>query len=552
MGHSGTLDPDATGVLLLGVVCVRTVLKPLSGNIYPIYAWAGEHFAAGDAVYGVFAPGIDAYRYSPIVAAGFVPFSWLPWGPGGAVFRLLGAALLLGGMVAWFRRSWPGVVTPAALLAALPLSLGSLNNGQANPHLVGLMVLAGAAALDRRWVLAGACVGVATLFKGYPVALGLLFLVAAPPRFTLSLLGTLAAGAVLPYLLQAPDYVTALYREWWMNMRGDDRTGFPLWGGYQDFHLLLRVAGWTVPREQYLFVQAGTGAACFALLAWQRWRGVPGDTLVKNAVTLGLCWMGVFGPAVETVTLILLAPVLPRELLDRSGQPRWARIAAVTGTGLFLAATVILAFPHDIHRPVISTGIQPLAASCELPLTKIRGQISLLPAGAVPGLAMALCGNGYVIPEVGGRHCFGATFDLDDDDPAVREDSHRTNLGHLRALLPSLDLSGVDTATLAGRVGFRSTSLDRLPLVGPLPDRSAALGRSPPLFKVPRLPGLHALAALGSRGMVLAPLMAELLAARIEGETLPLERTLVDALDPARFLVRRQRHSPPPLPPPDS
>lgn len=214
----------------------------------------------------------------------------------------------------------------------------------------------------------------------------------------------------------------------------------------------------------------------------------------------------------------------------------WQALAA-DGVSIGEAPLVVLANAQ---------GIQPLAASCELPLTKIRGQISLLPAGAVPGLAMALCGNGYVIPEVGGRHCCGATFDLDDDDPAVREDSHRTNLGHLRALLPSLDLSGVDTATLAGRVGFRSASLDRLPLVGPLPDRSAALGRSPPLFKVPRLPDLHALAALGSRGMVLAPLMAELLAARIEGETLPLERTLVDALDPARFLVRRQRHSPPP------
>jgi tRNA 5-methylaminomethyl-2-thiouridine biosynthesis bifunctional protein len=41
--------------------------------------------------------------------------------------------------------------------------------------------------------------------------------------------------------------------------------------------------------------------------------------------------------------------------------------------------------------------------------------------------------------------------------------------------------------------------------------------------------------------MVWAPLAAELLVAGIGGEPLPLERELVDALDPARFLLRDQR-----------
>jgi hypothetical protein len=99
------------------------------------------------------------------------------------------------------------------------------------------------------------------------------------------------------------------------------------------------------------------------VLAWQRWRGVDKPALTANAVTLGLCWMTVFGPAVESSTLILIAPVLARELLDRAGQPRWARAAAIAGAGLFLAAVVIFAFPHAIHRPVIGLGIQPLAAA---------------------------------------------------------------------------------------------------------------------------------------------------------------------------------------------
>lgn len=369
--------------VLLGVVCVRTVLKPLSANIYPTYAWAGERFAAGEPLYNVYAPYVDNYRYSPTVAAGFVPFGMLPWGPGGAIFRLLGAALFLGGAAVWFRRSWPNAPVAAALAVMLPLSIGSVSNGQANPHVVGLMVGAGALALGGRWAVAGACVAAAALFKGYPLALGMLLAFAAPVRFGVALVAALAAGLALPYLLQSPEYVSGLYGEWATNLRGDDRTGWENWRGYQDFHLVLKVLGLTVPRPQYLFVQAGTGALCAAVLAWQRWRGVDKPALTANAVTLGLCWMTVFGPAVESSTLILIAPVLARELLDRAGQPRWARAAALAGAGLFLAAVVIFAFPHAVHRPVIGLGIQPLAAT----LVAVAGVSRVLrtrPAETVP------------------------------------------------------------------------------------------------------------------------------------------------------------------------
>jgi tRNA 5-methylaminomethyl-2-thiouridine biosynthesis bifunctional protein len=58
---------------------------------------------------------------------------------------------------------------------------------------------------------------------------------------------------------------------------------------------------------------------------------------------------------------------------------------------------------------------------------------------------------------------------------------------------------------------------------------------------VPRHPGLYGLLGYASRGLIWAPLAAELLAAQLEGEPLPLEMTLVDALDPARFVLRARR-----------
>ena len=49
-------------------------------------------------------------------------------------------------------------------------------------------------------------------------------------------------------------------------------------------------------------------------------------------------------------------------------------------------------------------------------------------------------------------------------------------------------------------------------------------------------PGLHFATGLGSRGLLWAPLGAELIACMLEGEPLPLGRDLAGALSPGRFL----------------
>ncbi|MGB9107823.1 MAG: hypothetical protein WCC39_03955, partial [Telluria sp.] len=51
-----------------------------------------------------------------------------------------------------------------------------------------------------------------------------------------------------------------------------------------------------------------------------------------------------------------------------------------------------------------------------------------------------------------------------------------------------------------------------------------------------------------SRGLIWAGWAAELLAAQLEGEPLPLESALVDALDPARFVLRARRNGRGPQP----
>ncbi len=196
-----------------------------------------------------------------------------------------------------------------------------------------------------------------------------------------------------------------------------------------------------------------------------------------------------------------------------------------------------------------------LAASrlVRLPLRIARGQVTHLAADALPAPDVVVCRLGYVTPVVDGIRSAGATFIADDPGSELRGADHRNNLARLDYSLPGASAqmapqpknpptSPDEFGEFDGRVGFRCMTHDRLPLIGPLP-RVMDDSRAPPtsLTDISREPGLYALIGLGSRGLVWASLAAELLAAQIEGEPLPLEADLVAAVDPGRFLMRRAR-----------
>ncbi|NRB54641.1 MAG: bifunctional tRNA (5-methylaminomethyl-2-thiouridine)(34)-methyltransferase MnmD/FAD-dependent 5-carboxymethylaminomethyl-2-thiouridine(34) oxidoreductase MnmC [Salinicola sp.] len=189
-----------------------------------------------------------------------------------------------------------------------------------------------------------------------------------------------------------------------------------------------------------------------------------------------------------------------------------------------------------------------------LPIQPVRGQISTLSltpdcgSGTVPSLDRVLCAEGYVMPPRDGRLIFGATFSPNDDDDTVRSSDHRRNLEELARLVPTMaeSLAGRSPEACGGRASVRAASPDKTPYAGPLPEFDrwrqdyAALGKDAKRsFDQPgsHYPGLWVSTAHGSRGMVSAPLCAELIASRIHDEPMPLERELVDHLHPGRRIV---------------
>ena len=194
-----------------------------------------------------------------------------------------------------------------------------------------------------------------------------------------------------------------------------------------------------------------------------------------------------------------------------------------------------------------------------LPLKAIRGQISELPARYLRSHPQAvICHDGYLTPTANGtpvanRIYIGATFDLHDHDTAdiaLRAESHQHNLQILHAALPELLAAPPETIAvteLHGRVGYRCTTPDYLPIIGAVADADAMRTLYAVLAKNAHayvaepgayLPGLYVNVGHGSRGLTSTPLCAELLATMIAGEPRPLPRELRHALSPARFVLR--------------
>ena len=207
----------------------------------------------------------------------------------------------------------------------------------------------------------------------------------------------------------------------------------------------------------------------------------------------------------------------------------WQALAA---NGSLLATAPVLIMASGAAAP-------GFAQFAWLPQRAARGQVSLLPAAATPPLDYVLCKLGYAMPDIDGQRLIGATLQTGDAEANPRLIDHQENLARLNLSLPGF-AANIDPASLAGRVGFRPMSPDRLPIVGAVPDPIAAAANSR-LHNLPRQPGLWCVQGFGARGIVWSALMADLLVSRLEGEPLPLENDLVDACDPGRFLLKTAR-----------
>jgi hypothetical protein len=351
--------------ILLIAVAIAVANKP--GKLYPTFVAAGEHFRQGEPIYGSVPDGQDQYRYSPLVAASFAPWSVLPSIIGAVLWRWLQAIAFLLALRAWARVTVPHVSWPALAMLTLPLVAGNIFNAQLNPLVCALM-LAGLVAFSReRFTLAAIAIEGASLFKVYPLALGLLLCVIEPRRFSLRLMLAIAIGFALPFVLQNPEYVAQQFGDWLERVGGDDRTGQELHKGYHDFQKLLRRWGIGTTLNEYRIMEVIAGVTCAGFVMWGKRTGWNRERQILVAGALGFVWCTLFGPATESATYMLLAPVsalalaiitLPPASRGEGEKLRisqiWSileRCGTISAYVLLFSVPIALWFPRPISDP---------------------------------------------------------------------------------------------------------------------------------------------------------------------------------------------------------
>jgi tRNA 5-methylaminomethyl-2-thiouridine biosynthesis bifunctional protein len=205
------------------------------------------------------------------------------------------------------------------------------------------------------------------------------------------------------------------------------------------------------------------------------------------------------------------------------------------------ADAVILASSH---------GADEYSQTRQLPLQKVRGQISLLPASVKSSsINTVVNGERSVFPEHNGTHTISASYSNASSLQARDDDNMKNLSAAARNFSDGTIIPSKDTA-VKQQVALRCNSEDHLPIIGPAPDSDAMKEIYAPLQlnatakfteRGKYFPGLFLNVAHGSNGLASTALAGEYLASLMSGENLPLSREMINGLNPARFIIREMK-----------
>jgi alpha-1,2-mannosyltransferase len=272
---------------------------------------------------------IDGFLYFPQFAVIYTPFQLMGMTVGQIAWRAAGWGLLatgvwrLGKIASWERRH---IIFAIATAAALPASLASLRNGEANLQIAGLMLHAAAELSRRKWWWATFWLALGLALK--PIMIVLLLLAAAVYR---PLIGRLVIAIVilfaLPFAMQRPEYVWSQYRSYvhWTRLATEPP------GLYCNIRGLFGKAGWMMPQSTFKIIGAIAAAATLGLCLFaRRWWKDP--LRVFFVLGFSAVYLMLFNPRTESNSYVILAPVvaLPAAIFMTSvPRPRMAILLCV-------------------------------------------------------------------------------------------------------------------------------------------------------------------------------------------------------------------------------
>jgi len=359
---------SAAWVIAIFIVVVRAMVAPRQNTVFTVFHDAGQAWLSGGSLY----LQVGKYLYSPLAAAFFSLFAWMPVSTGGVLWRLVIVGIYLLTFIRWMRhfgKDLIGIFSVGTLLL-LPLSLGNMNNGQASLLVIGLLLAACLAVEAQRWTLGALLIAAAAFFKIYPLVIGLLLMAIYPWRLGPRLLIAVLALWLLSFVLQKPSYVLEQYHAWLGCLGADQRRVSGQLGSWRDFWLLLRIVRVPITVQGYAVLQALVGVA-IALFCWWAHRVAQWNErhVVWIAFTLGCIWITLFGPSTELATYVFLAPSLAfvgaamwpsHDVVARNSISFRVWLAATYL--LFIVADALNAWVPAIRQNNYLHSLQPIAA----------------------------------------------------------------------------------------------------------------------------------------------------------------------------------------------
>jgi tRNA 5-methylaminomethyl-2-thiouridine biosynthesis bifunctional protein len=226
---------------------------------------------------------------------------------------------------------------------------------------------------------------------------------------------------------------------------------------------------------------------------------------------------------------------------DSENHQAWSVVTESTNQSQVLTADIVIVATGSLNAD--------LNAQLGLPIRPVKGQVSHLEADQQAyALKYPVTHGGYSSPCGHGHAVTGATFEAPDLGEALSIDGHFTNLETAQKALP--DWITAPAESLQGRIAFRPTTPDHLPIFGAVPDRAwlneAYLSQSHThavyLYPEQRYQkGLYVSNGHGPRGLMSVFLAAESILADLQGSALVQPLSLYHASHPARFTIRKWR-----------
>lgn len=204
---------------------------------------------------------------------------------------------------------------------------------------------------------------------------------------------------------------------------------------------------------------------------------------------------------------------------------------------------------------IFATGSHSTQIFKNLPISSVRGQVTHI----APALDISapISARGYITPCKDGVQVVGATYARNEIFDAPRQKDDIENLEKTSEFFSKglgqvgksfMQNSFDEVKILGSRVGYRSYSSDRFPIIGALYNEDAYRREFSDLFwskskqSLPKAcyePNVFVNFAHGSRGLGTAVFGATLLCDLIAGRPLCIEKSIFNELHSARFLVRK-------------